>query len=71
MLLQIEDLRIEVFINPQLLVDEGRSLAEGTEFLVQSRGLIFVFCVLNLMRKTQIEDQGGECSILDILHPLL
>ena len=71
MLLQKEDLRIEVFINPQLLVDEGRSLAEGTDLFVQSRCLIIVFCVFNLMSQTQIEDQEGERSILDMFHQLL
>ena len=69
MLRHHEHFRLEVMI-PYLLVDEGRSLAEGTEFLVESRGLVFVLCVLNLMRQTQIEDQGGEWSVLDIVHRL-
>ena len=64
MLLQYEDLLLKSYIL-QLLVDEGRPLAEGTELLVESRGLIFVLCVLNLTSQTLIEDQGGEWSILD------
>ena len=56
---------------PYLLVDEGRSLAECTEFLIENRILVFVLCVLNLMRQTQIEDQGEEYGVLGIIHPLL
>ena len=70
MLRHHEHLRTEL-PKPSLLVDEGRSLAEGTEFLVESRGLVFVLRILNLMRQTQIQDQGGECGVRDIFHRFL